>query len=205
MQMQTTFDTGLMWFRRDLRTSDNAALHMALSQCAHVHCAFIFDTDILAGLPQADRRVEFIRESLVELDASLRELCGQVGAGLIVRHAVASDEILKLASELRAQAVFAARDYEPQAVVRDASVQRALAGAGRAFFTCKDQVIFEGREILTQSGTPYGVFTPYKNNWLARVAAEDVGRYDSAPMAHQLEARPAEYQHPVPSFQILAH
>ncbi len=199
MRMQSTFDTGLMWFRRDLRTSDNAALHLALSQCAQVHCVFIFDTDILAGLPRLDRRVEFIRESLVELDASLRELSGKAGAGLIVCHAVASEEIVKLASELKAQAVFAARDYEPQALARDARVQSALAEAGCAFFTCKDQVIYEGREILTQSGTPYGVFTPYKNNWLARVAAQDVGTFDSAPLASRLAERPAGYQQPVPS------
>ena len=199
MQMQTTFDTGLMWFRRDLRTSDNAALHLALRQCAQVHCVFIFDTDILASLPRFDRRVEFIRESLVELDTSLRELSGKFGAGLIVRHAVASDEILELASALKVQAVFAARDYEPQAIARDAKVQIALAEAGCVFFTCKDHVIFEGREILTQSGTPYGVFTPYKNNWLARVASEDVGTHDSTPLAHRLEERPAGYRHPVPS------
>lgn len=199
MRMKATFDSGVIWFRRDLRTSDNAALHMALSHCAHVHCVFIFDKDILASLPRADRRVAFIRESLVELDAALRELCRKAGAGLIVRHAVASDAILTLVSELKAQAVFAARDYEPQALARDAKVQDALARAGCAFFTCKDQVIFEGREILTQSGTPYGVFTPYKNNWLARLASQDVGTFDSTPMAHRLEERPTEYQHPVPS------
>ena len=198
MNMATTFDTGLMWFRRDLRVQDNAALHMALSQCAQVHCVFVFDQDILNSLPRADRRVEFIRESLVELDASLRQLSGQAGADLIVRHAVASDEIVHLAAVLKVQAVFAARDYEPQAIARDTQVQEALAQAGCAFFTCKDQVIFEGREILTQSGTPYGVFTPYKNNWLARVAPEHLRCHDSAPLAQRLSQRPPEFQHPVP-------
>ena len=199
MNMATTFDTGLMWFRRDLRLIDNAALHMALSQCAQVHCVFVFDTDILNRLPRADRRVEFIRESLAELDAALRQLSGKTGAGLIVRHAVAGEEIVELATTLKAQAVFAARDYEPQAVARDAQVQTALAQAGCAFFTCKDQVIFEGREILTQSGTPYGVFTPYKNNWLARVSPENLRTHDSAPLAQRLSERPPEFQHPVPS------
>ena len=199
MNMPATFDTGLMWFRRDLRVNDNAALHMALSQCAQVHCVFVFDKAILSSLPRSDRRVEFIRESLAELDAALRELSGKAGVGLIVRHAVASDEIVNLAAALKAKAVFAARDYEPQALARDAQVQEALAQAGCAFFTCKDQVIFEGREVLTQSGTPYGVFTPYKNNWLARVAPEHLRTHDSAPLAHRLSAKPPAFQHPVPS------
>jgi deoxyribodipyrimidine photo-lyase len=38
-----------------------------------VHCVFVFDTH-LAPLPRADRRVEFIREALVELDGRPRAL-----------------------------------------------------------------------------------------------------------------------------------
>ena len=64
---QTThkkYAKGLMWFRRDLRLADNAALYHAIKTCDQVVCAFVFDTDILAGLPQIDRRVVFIHESL---------------------------------------------------------------------------------------------------------------------------------------------
>jgi len=197
--MSQHFDNGLIWFRRDLRVTDNAALHLALSQCTRVHCVFVFDKTILDTLPQGDRRVEFIRDSLVELDAALRQLSGKAGAGLIVRHAVASEEIPRLAAQLNVQAVFAARDYEPQALARDETVRAALAQTGCAFFTCKDQVIFEGREILTQSGTPYGVFTPYKNNWLSRVAPEHLALHDSAALAQRLCDRPPEWQQPVPS------
>ena len=72
--MHNHVTTGLVWFRRDLRTQDNPALAAALAQCAQVHCVFVFDREILDPLPRTDRRVEFIRESLVELDASLRTL-----------------------------------------------------------------------------------------------------------------------------------
>eukprot|EP01041_Mallomonas_annulata_P038306 gene38306-61773_t len=82
--MHTQYASGLVWFRRDLRTHDNTALNIALQQCERVYCVFVFDTDILAPLPRQDRRVEFIRESLVEVDAQLRELAGHPQAGLIV-------------------------------------------------------------------------------------------------------------------------
>jgi deoxyribodipyrimidine photo-lyase len=65
---EPSYPTGLVWFRRDLRATDHAALYHALTQCQQVHCVFVFDHEILAPLPRADRRVEFIRESLVELD-----------------------------------------------------------------------------------------------------------------------------------------
>ena len=81
--MHSTTNSGLVWFRRDLRTHDNPALHQALAICDTVHCVFVFDRAILDALPRADRRVEFIRESLVELDLALRQLAGKPTAGLI--------------------------------------------------------------------------------------------------------------------------
>ena len=67
--MQSTYSSGLVWLRRDLRLTDNAALAAALQSCTQVHCVFILDRAILDRLPRADRRVEFIRESLAALDA----------------------------------------------------------------------------------------------------------------------------------------
>jgi deoxyribodipyrimidine photo-lyase len=158
----------LVWFRRDLRAFDHAALHRALSSTGQVFCAFVFDTAILDALPRDDRRVHFIHASLAELDAELRRL----GGGLLVRHGRAEDEIVRLAAELGVELVFANRDYEPGAIARDARVQERLRAAGRELVTLKDQVIFEGREVLTLAGQPFSVFTPYKNAWLRRLAAE---------------------------------
>ena len=197
------YPSGLMWFRRDLRAQDNAALYQALKRCASVHCVFVFDRAILDALPRADRRVEFIRESLVALDAELHALAGQYGAGLIVRHAVAQDDIPRLAQELKVQAVFCNHDDEPAAQARDARVRGALAELGIRLETFKDHVIFERDEVLTQSGTVYGVFTPYKNAWLKKVAADSyylksypVGKYVRA-----LAPRPQALRLPVPSLE----
>lgn len=159
----------LVWFRRDLRSFDNAALSAALDDgAAEVWCAFVFDTGILAGLPRDDRRVHFIHASLLELDADLRRL----GGGLIVLHGDPRAEIPRLAAQLGAHAVYANRDYEPDAIARDAEVAALLEADGRQLVTFKDQVIFERNEVLTQGGTPFSVFTPYKNAWMKRLAAE---------------------------------
>ena len=67
-------DSALVWFRRDLRVADHAALYHALTSARRVYCAFVFDRAILDALPsRADRRVEFIHACLVELDAGLRK------------------------------------------------------------------------------------------------------------------------------------
>ncbi|HQW39278.1 MAG TPA: deoxyribodipyrimidine photo-lyase, partial [Usitatibacteraceae bacterium] len=104
----TAYDRSLFWFRRDLRDRDNAGLYHALKASRQVHCAFVFDRGILDALPaRADRRVEFIRESVVELRESLRRR----GGDLLVLHGHAREEIPRLAARLGVGAVFANEDY----------------------------------------------------------------------------------------------
>ncbi|WP_382154805.1 cryptochrome/photolyase family protein [Hydrogenophaga sp. ANAO-22] len=201
-----SYDKGLMWFRRDLRAEDNAALYHALKVCRQVWCVFVFDTEILDDLIErglrADRRVEFIRESLVELDERLRAL-GRAhrveGVGLIVLHAPARQAIPALAQKLGVQAVFANHDDEPAALARDARVFGDLAHAGILLHSHKDHVVFERREVLTQAGQAFGVFTPYKNAWLKALTPFHLKAYPVARYAGTLAGVPAEHSVPVPS------
>ncbi len=201
--MEKTYPSGLIWFRRDLRAYDNAALYHALKSCDRVYCAFVFDTDILDGLPRRDRRLEFIRESLLQLDADLRRLTGDEGGGLIVLHGPAREVLPRLAHALDVQSVFANHDYEAPAVARDAAVRGALANAGIALHTAKDHVIFERDEVLTKTGTPYSVFTPYKNAWLARLDAFYLKPYPVQAYAGALVARPPGWRLDIPSLESM--
>jgi len=179
-------DDALVWFRRDLRLSDHAALYHALKSARRVHCAFVFDRAILDPLlaagQRADRRVEFIHAAVTELDAALRAL----GGGLIVRHGVAAEEIVRLAGELGVAAVFAAEDYEPYARERDARVGASLQAGGRALHLFKDHVIFARDEVLTGAGKPFSVFTPYRNAWLRQLTPFHVKAYPVALAAGSL-------------------
>ncbi|MBP6675781.1 MAG: deoxyribodipyrimidine photo-lyase, partial [Vitreoscilla sp.] len=40
-----SLDRALVWFRRDLRAHDHAALYAACRAARQVHCVFLFDTD----------------------------------------------------------------------------------------------------------------------------------------------------------------
>ena len=68
------FNRSLIWFRRDLRLIDQAALFHALKLSKAVHCAFVFDMEIFAGLPKTDCWVEFIWQSAVTLKQDLERL-----------------------------------------------------------------------------------------------------------------------------------
>ena len=176
----------LVWFRRDLRSTDHAALSRALDVADRVACVFVFDTTILEPLLQrkrqsqprqapTDRRIDFILASLAELDRALQ----RHGGGLIVMHGDPTECIPRLAAELDVDTVFANRDYEPAAIARDEAVERQLRATGRTLVTLKDQVIFERDEILNRQGRPYTVFTPYKRAWLARLSPSDIAPHAS--------------------------
>ncbi|NML31599.1 cryptochrome/photolyase family protein [Paraburkholderia antibiotica] len=205
-RIDDTFDTGLVWFRRDLRSTDQAALYYALKHCERVWCVFVFDTTILQpladtwharhpGEPVQDRRIDFIVASLRELDDALRAH----GGGLIVLYGDPAELVPKLAAELRVDAVFANHDYEPVAIERDATVDAHLAEAGRQWLTFKDQTIFERDELLNGQGKPFAVFTPYKNAWLKQLSAFDLKPYPVETYAKHLAALPRKLDRQLPT------
>ncbi|MFZ6723960.1 cryptochrome/photolyase family protein [Undibacterium sp. MH2W] len=170
------FPLSLVWFRRDLRSFDHAALYHALRQSKAVIGVFIFDKAILDHLPSNDRRVKFIADSVRELQQSLQEC----GGSLIVRYGDAATEIPRLAAELHAKAVFVNHDYEPSAISRDDKVKAALKEYSCEMLSFKDQVIFEKSEVLSLSNTQFSVFTPYKNAWLKKFYAQSDDFYSKA-------------------------
>jgi deoxyribodipyrimidine photo-lyase len=194
---------GLVWFRRDLRMTDHAALYHALRSCRAVRCVFVFvfDSDILDPLLahglNRDRRVEFTRHSVVELASALADATAGSKGGLIVRHGGARELVPRLADALKVNAVFVNHDYEPDAIARDEAVAKTLRADGRVLRDFKDQVIFEKDEILTQGGTPFSVFTPYRHAWMKtitpfHVTAYPVERYTArlAALPESLRSRP---------------
>ncbi len=204
--MQKSLKAALVWFRRDLRAHDNAALYHALRAARQVWCVFVFDRAILDALPRRDRRVEFIHASLIDLDRQLRELGarhGVAGVRLLVRHGAARDEVVALARTLGAQAVYANHDDEPFALLRDGAVHDALAVAGIALHTGKDHVVFERSEVLTQAATPYTVFTPYRNAWLRKLEPFFVEAYPVDRHAASLAAPPAGIAADMPTLEAI--
>lgn len=200
--MEPTYASALVWFRRDLRARDHAALAQALRSAAAVHCVFVFDRAILDALPRQDRRVEFIRDAAEALDADLRALGGP-GTGLLTLHADAAEALPELAVRLGVQAVFANHDDEPAALARDTLVRTRLTASRIALHTFKDSVLFERAEILTGAGTPYSVFTPYSRAWLGRLEALGLQGHDVEAPAGRLAKRPAGFERDVPRLEAL--
>lgn len=162
----------IMWFRRDLRISDNIALYQSSKDSDEVLPIFIFDKNILDKLKdKKDRRVQFIYDSLIELNKKLNN-------NLNIYYGEPVEVISQLVKDHSIDSVYTNRDYEKYATDRD---KKVASINNIDFYEFKDSVIFEKDQVLKGDGTPYSVFTPYKRRWLATFE-ESLGEVALAPV-----------------------
>lgn len=155
-------EVAFFWFRRDLRLEDNVGLFHAMESKYPLIPLFIFDEAIIDSLPKNDARVGFIHDSLSKINQKLQEM----GSSLLVKKGKTQKVWQALLQEFNVKEVFFNKDYEPYAIKRDLAIGELLESNKTAFFSFKDQVIFEEKEITKADGLPYTVYTPYKNKWL---------------------------------------
>jgi deoxyribodipyrimidine photo-lyase len=135
-----------------------------------VHCVFVFDTTILDRC----RAATGASSSSCARSKKWMRPCAQMGGGLIVRHGDPRGD----SAPCRRTRCVAAVLRQPR--LRTGGDRARCQGrtpcrrADSCWIDCKDQVIFERDEVMTQGGTPFSVFTPYKNAWLRRLAAADL-------------------------------
>lgn len=150
-------NTMLLWFRLDLRVTDNRALGAALARGMAVVPIFIWaPEEELPWQPGAAARW-WLHQSLNQLDAALRER----GSRLIIRRGPTLQTIRQLLVETGASAVYWNRRYEPAVVKRDRHLETTLQQDGYQVESFNSSLLFEPWEIQTRQGQPYQVFTPF--------------------------------------------
>jgi deoxyribodipyrimidine photo-lyase len=144
--------TSIWWIRRDLRLTDNPALHSALAIGAVIP-VFIIDP---AFSSQSIRRRNFLFEGLVSLNKNLQLR----GSYLIIRTGKPIEVLRQLAQETRAEAIFAEEDYTPYARKRD-----ALVASQFPLQLILGQVVHHPEFVKKADGKPYTIYTPYSKVW----------------------------------------
>lgn len=173
----------IFWYRRDLRTYDNHALHEALKAPGTVLPIFIFDKNILEQLENDDSRVTFIASLLSDINAELNKH----QRSLAVFFDTPKNVFAQLISEQSVEAVYTNHDYEPYAIKRDKEIKEFLGSKGVGFKTFKDQVIFETNEVVKDNGQPYVVYTPYSRRWLEKFEKTGLPEYKIELIADKLQ------------------
>ena len=146
----------IVWFRQDLRLSDNPALRAATSTGAPIIPLFVLDDDTPGDWKWGAAARWWLHHSLSSLDKSLKGL-------LVLRKGSAAKILPSVAKQIGAAAVYWNRCYEPFAVDRDQKLKTALTDAGIAVESFNGALLHEPWEIQTGAGKPFRVFTPFWN------------------------------------------
>jgi len=175
----------LFWHRRDLRISDNLGLAAARSRSPQVTGIFCLDPNLLQRDDVAPARVTYMIGCLMELARRYAE----AGSELLIVQDDPVRAIPQMAQAIDAIAVYWNRDVEPYSRDRDTQVVEALKVASIEFKTTFwDQLLHAPGEVMTGSGTPYSVYTPFWRNW------KDHAKAEPAPTLEKAEGLTTEQQ-----------
>jgi deoxyribodipyrimidine photo-lyase len=163
----------IVWFRQDLRLSDNPALAEAVASGGVVVPVYILDDTAAGAWAMGGASRWWLERSLAALDAAL----AAKGSRLILRRGDAADILPALAAESGAATVMWNRRYEPAAIAQDTSIKASLRARGIAVQSFNAALLFEPWRVQTQGGTPFKVFTPFWRACLALGLPDDV--YDA--------------------------
>ncbi|MEK8180986.1 DASH family cryptochrome [Flavobacterium buctense] len=119
--------TAIVWFKTDLRLIDNETLVKAIAQNDAVIPVYCFDeshfeTTRYGFKKTGSFRIQFLLESLIDLDKSLREL----GSGLLILKGKPEIEIPQVVKQFKAQRVYAKREVAYEEKQTEALVQAEL-------------------------------------------------------------------------------
>ncbi|MDF1728480.1 MAG: deoxyribodipyrimidine photo-lyase [Sulfitobacter sp.] len=161
----------LVWYRRDLRLSDHAALSAACQSGRPVIPVFIHEAESegLAAAPKWRLGLGV---------GALSEALEEKGSRLILRRNQNALSALKeLIEETRAGALYWTRLYDPGAVARDTEVKEVLKEEGIEARSFGGHLLFEPWTVETKTGGYYKVYTPF---WRS-VKGRDVDEPRAAP------------------------
>ena len=149
--------TALVWFRRDLRLTDNPALSAALASADTVVPVYVHAPAEEGDWAPGAASRWWLHRSLAALADSLREL----GSPLVIRRGPTAEALTQLAAETGASTVHHGALYEPLIAGRDAAVAESLTGQGLHVEAHDGHLLFPPGSVLTGAGTPFKVFTPF--------------------------------------------
>ncbi|HEY3323785.1 MAG TPA: deoxyribodipyrimidine photo-lyase [Planctomycetota bacterium] len=147
----------VLWFRQDLRLSDNPALRAARADFARIVPLFIWSPQEEGRWPAGAASRWWLHHSLMSLAQALR----QRGARLILRTGPALDALRSVLRETGATAVYFSHRYEPEAIRVEREVATQLSAEGAIVKAFHSSLVFDPEAITTRAGRPFQVFTPF--------------------------------------------
>ncbi|MEM8988148.1 MAG: deoxyribodipyrimidine photo-lyase [Pseudomonadota bacterium] len=155
----------IVWFRNDLRRADNPALRAAANAGRPVVCLFVLDDETPGDWALGGAARWWLHASLGAFSSDLEK----AGGRLILRRGRARDVVPAFAREMKAAGVYWNRRYDVAGKAEDGEIKETLKKQDLDARSFNGALLYEPWEIVTGSGGPYRVFTPF---WKALRRAE---------------------------------
>ena len=150
--------TSLVWLRDDLRVADNPALTAALASADRVAILYVLDDESPEIRPIGAASRWWLHHSLRSLSRTIADLGGQ----LILRRGPAREVVSAVAAEVGATSVHWSKRFGAARQI-DADLKTVLPDA----HSHNGTLLHEPWSVVTGSGTPFKVFTPFWKSILA--------------------------------------
>ena len=157
----------IIWFRQDLRLTDNPALYAAYEKGHPIIPLYILDDENAEEWKMG-------AASRVWLHHSLEALNKDLSGHLVIEKGNAANVLPDIIARTKAAGIYWNRCYEPWRIKRDESIKSFLKENmdGLDIQSFNGSLLWEPWTIKNQAGDPYKVFTPfYKKGCLQQ--AED--------------------------------
>ncbi|MEE4295744.1 MAG: deoxyribodipyrimidine photo-lyase, partial [Wenzhouxiangella sp.] len=149
--------TAIVWFRRDLRLTDNPALAQACRDHDCVIPLYVFDPEAEGNWAPGGASRWWLHQSLSVLSENL----SRRGSRLVLAAGDSDKALQRVMKSTGAQAIYWNRVYEPAFVERDTRIKKSLQAQGFSVRSHASALLFEPWEMLKADETPYLVFTPF--------------------------------------------
>ncbi len=147
----------IVWFRQDLRLTDNGAFQRASALELGVVPVYIWSPEEEGSWAPGGASLWWLHHSLTALATDLKKL----GLDLVVRKGTVSEQLALLVQETDAKYLLFNRRYEPSALEQERSVKTKMQALGVGVESFNSSLLFEPGEIANQQGNPFKVFTPF--------------------------------------------
>ena len=171
----------IVWFRQDLRLSDNPAWAEACRHHDRVIPIYILD-ETTSPLGGAQRW--WLHHSLASLDKGLQAL----GLSLCCRRGTALDVLNQLVRDYPVDAIYWNRCYEPVAIERDTVIKKFFQNAGVRVVSTNGRLLHEPWQLTNTTGHCFKVFTPYWRACLKQMNIPDPYTITHTPQALEVDS-----------------
>lgn len=146
----------IVWFRQDLRLTDNLALHHATKTNAPIILLYIHDNEAAGEWALGAASQWWLHHSLASLADSLK----QFKAKLVLRQGSTLEVLDEIITQTSAQGVYFSRHYEPYQAQLESTINNKFKH-NIEIKRFKGNLLVEPEIVLNKSMEPFKVFTPF--------------------------------------------